>query len=36
LKDLAWGFTVKAAEKAKTLKDKTANIINKIQQKYGQ
>lgn len=36
LKDFAWGFTVKAAEKAKSLKDKTTNMINKIQQKYGQ
>lgn len=33
---MAWGFTVKAAEKAKSLKDKTKNMITKIQQKYGQ
>ena len=33
-KDFAWGVTVKAAEKAKEMKDKTSNMINKIQTKY--
>ena len=35
MKDLAWGFTVKAAEKAKDMKEKTNVMINNIQNKYG-
>jgi hypothetical protein len=35
LKDLALGFTLKAAEKAKEFKDKTSSLINRIQNKYG-
>jgi ADP-ribosylation factor GTPase-activating protein 2/3 len=35
LKDFAFGFTMKAAEKAKELKDKTSDLINRIQNKYG-
>jgi len=35
LKDMAFNFTLKAAEKAKELKDKTSGFINRIQNKYG-
>jgi hypothetical protein len=31
---MAMNLTVKAAEKAKELKDKTSNLINRIQTKY--
>jgi len=33
LKDMAYNFTVKAAEKAKDMKDKASYYINKIQKK---
>jgi len=35
LKDYAIKFTLNAADKAKDLKDKTKNLINSIQSKYG-
>jgi len=35
LKDYAMKFTLKAAEKAKEIKDKTKSLINHIQTKYG-
>ena len=35
LKDLAFNFTLNLAEKAKEVKEKTSNYINKIQNKYG-
>ena len=35
LKDMAINFTLKAAEKAKELKNKTNEFINKIQNQYG-
>ena len=35
LKDFAFNFTLNLAEKAKEVKDKTSNYINKIQNKYG-
>jgi len=34
LKDYALNFTLKAAEKAKGLKDGAKNLINTIQEKY--
>jgi hypothetical protein len=35
LKDFAFNFTLNLAEKAKDVKEKTSNYINKIQNKYG-
>ena len=35
LKGFAYAFTVNLAEKAKEVKDKTSNMITKIQNKYG-
>jgi hypothetical protein len=35
LKDMAFNFTLNLAEKAKEVKAKTTNLINKIQNKYG-
>jgi hypothetical protein len=34
LKDLALNFTLSAAEKAKQLKNKTNELINKVQSKF--
>ena len=34
-KDLALNFTLSAAEKAKELKNKTSELINKVQNKFG-
>jgi hypothetical protein len=35
LKDMAFNFTLNLAEKAKEVKEKTSNLITKIQNKYG-
>jgi hypothetical protein len=35
LKEMAFNFTVSLSEKAKEVKDKTSNLITKIQNKYG-
>ena len=35
LKDMALNFTLSAAEKAKELKNKTSELINKVQNKFG-
>jgi hypothetical protein len=35
LKEMAFNFTVNLAEKAKDVKDKTSNLITRIQNKYG-